>query len=210
MHSPTPEPQHQAEHETSRPTEKKELLTDERARGQWQTRYPLRAWTQVVVELSYLVLVVAIALSLLHQIAVATHAVNGPGLWPKVFDGASRHTLALGAVALGGACGGSVFALKWLYHSVAHGWWNCDRVVWRFVVPLLSALLALFTALMIGSGLIPIFSSRIIDGPRIGVAYGFFVGLFSDNLIAALQKLANQTLGTLGRVETGQGRKPDS
>ena len=210
MHSPRPEPQGQAEQKDPRPTEKEEPLTDERTRGQWQTRYPARAWIQVVLELGYLVFIVAIALSLLHQIAVSTHAVNGPGLWPKVFEGASRRTLALGAVALGGACGGSVFALKWLYHSVAHGWWNCDRVVWRFVVPLLSALLALFTALMIGSGLIPIFSNRIIDGPRIGVAYGFFVGLFSDNLIAALQKVANQTLGTLGRVEVGQGRKPEA
>ena len=210
MLSPTPEPQGEAEHKDPRSTEKKETLTDERARGQWQTRYPMRAWIQVVLELSYLVFVVAIALSLLYQIAVSTHAVNGPGLWPKAFNGVSRHTLALGAIALGGVCGGSVFALKWLYHSVAHGWWNCDRVVWRFVVPLLSALLALFTALMIGSGLIPIFNSRIIEGPRIGMAYGFFVGLFSDNLIAALQKLANQTLGTLGRVEVGQSRKPDS
>ncbi len=166
---------------------------------------------QITVELGYLVVGLAIALSLLYQIAVSAHAVNGPGLWPAAFDGASRHTLALGAVAVGGACGGFAFALKWLYHGVAYGWWNRDRIVWRFVVPLLSATLALFTALMIGTGLIPLFNANIAEGPRIGAAFGFFVGFFSDNLLAALQRLADQTLGTLGRVEGSQegGRSPD-
>lgn len=150
------------------------------------------------------------ALSLLYQIAVSTHSVNGPGLWPNAFLGASRHTLALGAVAVGGACGGFAFALKWLYHSVAYGWWNQDRLVWRLVVPMLSATLALFTALMIGSGLIPLFNAKIADGPRMGAAFGFFVGFFSDNLLAALQRVADQTLGTLGRVEVKQPKRPDS
>jgi hypothetical protein len=63
---------------------------------------------------------------------------------------------------------------------------------------------------MIGSGLVPIFTAKITEGPRIGAAYGFFVGFFSDNLLAALQKLANQTLGTLGRVEGRQDRRPDT
>lgn len=149
------------------------------------------------------------ALCLLYQIAVTAHAANGPSLWPGAFHGASRHTLALGSIATGGACGGFAFALKWLYHGVASGRWNQDRLVWRLVVPLLSATLALFTALMIGSGLIPIFSAKITEGPRIGAAYGFFVGFFSDNLLAALQKLANQILGTLGRVEGKPEGRPE-
>ncbi len=41
-----------------------------------------------------------------------------------------------------------------------------------------------------------------------GAAYGFFVGFFSDNLLAALQKLADQTLGTLRRVEGKHERRP--
>lgn len=184
-------------------------LTDDRAPGQWETRYPYTAWIQIAAELIYLLLGLTMALSLLYQIAVSTHAVNGPGLWPAAFRGASLHTLALGAVAVGGACGGFAFALKWLYHSVAYGWWNRDRLIWRFVVPVLSATLALFTALMIGSGLIPLFNAKIADGPRIGAAYGFFVGFFSDNLLAALQRLADQTLGTLGRVEGKQARRLD-
>ncbi len=210
MHSPTPPPEQEAElgQGDQQPASLDEHLTDDRAPGEWMTRYPASAWVQIVVELGYLIVGLTSALILLYQIAVAAHAVNGPSLWPRAFDGASRHTLALGAVAVGGACGGFAFALKWLYHGVAHGWWNRDRIVWRFVVPILSATLALFTAMMIGSGLIPIFSEKITDGPRMGAAYGFFVGFFSDNLLAALQKFADQTLGTLGRVEGKHERRP--
>lgn len=189
---------------SARPQGQEERLTDDRSPGQWETRYPRNAWIQIIIELVYLVSGLCLGLLFLYQIAIAAHAANGPSLWPKIFDGASRHTLALGSVAIGGACGGFAFALKWLYHSVAHGWWNRDRIVWRFVVPLLSGTLALFTALMIGSGFIPIFSSKITEGPRMGAAYGFFVGFFSDNLLAALQKFADQTLGTLGRIEKKQ------
>ena len=32
--------------------------------------------------------------------------------------------------------GGSTFATKWLYHSVAKAEWNRDRIVWRFVAPI--------------------------------------------------------------------------
>ena len=211
MHSPTisAEPANSSKPTIPSLSSKDEHLTDDRPPGDWRTRYPWKAWTQIAVEFLYLLIGLGLALSLLYQIAISAHAVNGPGLWPRAFTGASRHTLALGAVAVGGACGGFAFALKWLYHGVAYGRWNSDRLVWRLVVPLLSGTLALFTALMVGSGFIPIFSAKITDGPRIGAAYGFFVGFFSDNLLAALQRLADQTLGTLGHVESGRERRPE-
>ena len=205
MPSPTPRP----EPPDPQPP-RGEHLTDDWFPGQWKTRYPWGAWVQISLELAYLIGGLATALSLLYQIAVSAHAVNGPGLWPQSFQGASRHTLALGAVAVGGACGGFAFALKWLYHGVAYGKWNSDRLIWRLVVPVLSATLALFTALMIGSSLIPLFNAKIAEGPRIGAAYGFFVGFFSDNLLAALQRLADQTLGTLGQADNKQGKRPEA
>lgn len=183
----------------------KQPLTDDRRKGDWKTRYSWPAWLQIIVELVYLVFGLAIGLAILYQLGAANHASNGPKLHPDLFVGLSRGTRSLAAVAVGGACGGFAFALKWLYHGVAHGWWNQDRIVWRFVVPLLSGTLAFFTALMIGSGIIPVFSTKITEGPRIGAAFGFFIGFFTDNLLALLQKFANQTLGTLGRIEL----KPD-
>ena len=205
----TPEDQSETDPNDASPTQDKQPLTDDRARGTWQSRYPGKAQLQIAVEGIYLVVGLIACLTLLYQVAAVAHAVNGPKLHPNLFVGFSRGTLSLAAVAIGGACGGFAFALKWLYHGVAHGWWNQDRLVWRIVVPLLAGTLAMFTGLMISSGLIPIFSSRITAGPRIGAAFGFFVGFFSDNLLALLQKLANQTLGTLGRIEIKSERRPE-
>lgn len=183
---------------------KDEDLTDERKQGDWKTRYSIGAWVQIAIESAVLFIGLLGCLFLFYEIAASRHVVEDFEIGPKLFEGTSHHALALEAVAIGGACGGFAFALKWLYHGVAHGWWNSDRIVWRFVVPLLSATLALFTALMIGSGIIPIFSVKITDGPRAGAAYGFFVGFFSDNLVGALQRLANHTLGKIGRTEDRQ------
>ncbi len=59
---------------------------------------------------------------------------------------------------------------------------------------------------MIGSGLIPIFSRTVFDNWRVGAAFGFFVGFFSDNLVASLQRVATNTLGTSERPnKSGRG-----
>jgi len=72
-------------------------------------------------------------------------------------------------------------------------------VVWRVVVPPLSSVLAVFAGLMIVSGLIPFLSKTPFENPATGAAFGFFVGLFSDNLLAALQKLAYRIFGTVDK-----------
>jgi hypothetical protein len=106
-------------------------------------------------------------------------------------------------VGFGGVCGGGCFALKWLYHGVAYGKWHRDRIVWRLVVPVLSGVIALFTGLMVASGFLPILNKTVLEGPKIGAAFGFFIGFFSDNLIAGLQRLANQFFGTLENPKRG-------
>jgi hypothetical protein len=66
--------------------------------------------------------------------------------------------------------------------------------------------LAVFTALMIISGIVPFLNRTSLAGPASGAALGFFVGLFSDNLLAALQKVAFRVFGTVderGHPQTG-------
>jgi hypothetical protein len=104
------------------------------------------------------------------------------------------------AAALAGACGGAASSLKWLYHSVAKQQWHRDRIIWRIVVPPLSAVLSVFAGLMIVSGLIPFFSRTPFFNPATGAAFGFFVGMFSDNLLASLQKLAFRIFGTVDKA----------
>jgi hypothetical protein len=100
-------------------------------------------------------------------------------------------------IALSGICGGCSSALKWLYHSVAKQRWHRDRIVWRLTVPVLSGTLAVFTGMMIVSGLVPFLARSWLTGLTAAAAFGFFVGLFSDNLLAALEKVAFNIFGTM-------------
>lgn len=131
-----------------------------------------------------------------------------PGTWLGI-SGLSPEMAIWGSAMLGGLCGGCAFALKWLYHGVANGKWHQDRTVWRVVVPILAAVLAVFTTLMVGSGVIPIFSRTVFDSWKAGAAFGFFIGFFSDNLIASLQRFAKQTLGTLESHKRDQSEQKD-
>jgi hypothetical protein len=115
---------------------------------------------------------------------------------------ASMSLVAWASMTCAGACGGCTFSLKWLYHTVAKKRWHRDRLVWRIVVPVLSAMLAVFSGLMIVSGLVPFLARAPLMVPATAAGYGFFVGYFSDNVLAALQRLALHIFGTVDRPGT--------
>jgi hypothetical protein len=179
-----------------------EELTDGRPHWQWRSKYAFGAWISIAIEGAYLVVVPAVALACLVHVTIALLAPASAAaqFWIGTY-GVPPDVLLWATVALGGACGGCAFALKWLYHGVAHGKWHRDRLVWRLVVPILSGVLALFASLMVGSGILPVFDRDMLNGPKVGAAFGFFVGFFSDNLLAGLQRLATQVLGTLEKQE---------
>jgi fructose-specific phosphotransferase system IIC component len=102
-------------------------------------------------------------------------------------------------VALSGVVGGTAFALKWLYHSVAKWLWNSDRILWRLIVPHLSGMLALFVAAMITSGIVSVFNAEFFSNFYGALGGGFFIGYFSDNVLAALQNLAVKWFGTVDK-----------
>lgn len=174
-------------------------LTDGRQAGNYYSRYGWSAWLQICIELSYLVSV--IVGSSICMIWLARAVVVGPSdyFFPNVFGTLPTNMplLVWTATALAGACGGAVSSLKWLFHSVAKGMWNRDRIIWRFVVPLLSSVLSIFAGLMVISEVFRIFNQTLFESPATGAAFGFFVGLFSDNVLASLQKLAFRVFGTV-------------
>lgn len=102
------------------------------------------------------------------------------------------------SVALSGVVGGTAFALKWHYHSVAKDMWNHDRIIWRIVVPILSGVFAVFVGFMVTSGIVPFLSTNAFDHFYKSLGGGFFIGYFSDNVLAKLQRLANQWFGLAG------------
>ena len=176
-------------------------LVDGRSAGDFESRYSKSAWLQISLELVYLLLVLFGTIILLIWMARAVVLNLHDGFYLAVFGSspANIQLVVWAAAGLSGAAGGAAFALKWLYHSVAKQNWHRDRVVWRIVVPPVSAVLSVYTGLMIVSGLLPFVSHASLSNPVASAAFGFFIGYFSDHLLASLQKFAYRIFGTINQ-----------
>jgi hypothetical protein len=182
-------------------------LTDGRGEGTYATAYGFSAWAQILLELIYLTAALLGGLAGLFLLAKYAVYKQTSGL---VFEalGAAEQSKVLqlySAIALSGVCGGCRSSLKWLYHSVAKQRWHRDRLIWRLIVPILSGVLAMFTGMMVISGLVPFLARSWLAGLTAASAFGFFVGLFSDNLLAALEKVAFSLFGTMNDRFQKQG-----
>jgi hypothetical protein len=113
-------------------------------------------------------------------------------------------------VGLSGVVGGSCFALKWLYHSVAKGLWNRDRVLWRLIVPILSGTVSVFVSMLVASGILSLIDTRFFSNFYGAIGIGWLVGYFSDNVLASLQKLAHKWFGTVDEPKGNAGTTPES
>jgi len=171
---------------TTETTNKKDRKTptDDRKLGEWKTRYPeLEAQKKINWEKRYIIILMLTMafFGIIMGIQCKCHYINNSFALSSKF-----HSFYFAWV--GGTFGGIVFAGKWLYHSVASGFWNEDRRLWRILTPHLSGILALF--------IVVIFSSDIFQDHQTfsifkSCGIGFLVGYFSDNAIGKLSELAN-------------------
>jgi hypothetical protein len=166
-------------------------LTDGRTEGEWQGRYPRRVWVQVSIEAIYLFAIICACPVLLFLFWRGS--VQG---WLDV-RGADSDLLQREAYAwIAGMLGGVLFTAKWLYKSVAHGWWNVDRIVWRFLTPHISGALAFALLTFLQSGLLGFFDEDSFKEARFIIAVGFLAGYFSDNAVGALSRVAGHIFGS--------------
>ena len=178
-------------------------FTDGRAKGDFRSYYSSWAWLQIAGEGICLLTIAAIAavhilgLTLNSSFVVAEITRIVPLMTPV--DGCRGNVRLWLVVFCSGVLGATTFSFKWLYHGVALQEWHRDRIVWRLIVPLQGGLLAVFTACMIIAGIVPLLSKETFQRLATAAGYGFLVGLFADNFLAALQRLAQRLLGTLGR-----------
>jgi len=173
--------------------------TDGRKDSDWQSRYSGSAWTQILLELIYLILLLAALSSTLCYVGYAITISDKKS--QVVFLGViginiHRELIQWLIVTLAGSVGGVIFDLKWLYHSVAKGLWTRDRVLWRILVPVISGVVSVFLAFIIVSGLLPFVKNETFRTTYFGLGFGFMFGYFSDNVIAALQNFAKKYIGT--------------
>ncbi len=191
-----------------------QMKLDHRAVGDWASRYARSAWIQIAIELGYLGIVLLSCAAVLVWIgyevgppaSLDARAISFFGIqfeYPR-----DRTFLLWLSVGLSGVVGGSCFALKWLYHSVAKGEWNRDRILWRIIVPPLSGTVAVFVSMMAASGAIALIDSRFFSGFYGAIGAGWLIGYFSDNALAALQKLAHRWFGTVDEAKGSSGTTP--
>lgn len=172
--------------------------TDGRSPLDWRSKYPADARKQIRFEATYLA---ALLLLLPALIIVLLSGIETP--WLPLDCRASGEGCKYLLAFLGGAMGGSLFATKWLYHSVAKRIWHIDRRLWRLFTPVLSAGLAFGTTLLIKANVISIFSQQALDSPQAILAISFLIGYFSDNATAKLTEVAETVFGA-----TGERRQP--
>lgn len=105
--------------------------------------------------------------------------------------------------------GGTLFDIKWLYHSVARQIWHMDRRLWRFFTPHISGGLAFIVLTLISSGLLRVFDQHAIESPSLVLGMTFLVGYFSDSTVAKLAEIADTIFGTT-RSTKKQDEQPDA
>jgi hypothetical protein len=174
--------------------------TDDRPLGDWKTRYSdpsaIRAIrlesTYVWVAFSFAVIAI-LAVSVQSAYRIVPTDKSG---WESI----SPFLLAF----LGGVLGGTLFAMKWLYHSVAKGLWNRDRRLWRLFTPALSGGAGLTIILLCASGVIPLFGPTLVHTNAGALGLSVVFGYFSDRAFSSLERLAEDNLGPFKRKN---GRK---
>lgn len=166
-------------------------LTDDRKENEWKSRYrEKRAIVQIACESVYLgalIIATAVALILIWR--------GTPRSWLDV-SAARYDTFRIYSFAwISGTLGGTLFAVKWLYHSLAKGFWNADRLAWRLFTPHLSGGFSFGLLALATSGVFEILNRELLRSSPAVVGIGFLLGYFSDYTVARLYKVAVDLLG---------------
>jgi hypothetical protein len=163
--------------------------TDGRKLYEWESRWPKPARQCMQREFVYLIFIlVGPCVALALHISKVLHM-------PLEILG-----------ALAGISGGSAFAIKWFYHSIAKGLWHLDRCYWRIITPIVSGVIAFFSAILVRSDMLNIFNLNTFEKPLNIIILGFVAGYFSDSAIAKFAEVAASLFGQTSSIKKGSDR----
>lgn len=166
--------------------------SDGRSRWEWESRYPDEAREKIRFEACYCLVLLFFAPAIL----VITLSTPFKIILPMTVD--ARNTFQVLITAwLGGTLGGTVYAMKWLYHTVGKGWWHMDRRLWRLLTPHVSAGVSFSFIALASSELFEILSYTGLESFYTLLGISFLLGYFSDTAIAKLAEIAGVLFGTV-------------
>lgn len=169
---------------------------DGRDIGKWQTEYPAEARKEIKVEAYYTgVCAVVYFLAVVISLWISDKFPNGDAKITPDFHGLSSNFLGYLCAIFGGGLGGSLYAVKWMYHVVARRSWHQDRRLWRIFTPHISAALALIVVLVASSDTLAVFDANLIQNHEQILVMAILAGLFSDKALAKLSEVANTLFG---------------
>ncbi len=172
-------------------------ITDGREPGNWKTRYSdNQAKREIRKESIFLILLLIICFAMVILILC--------NVFQRPFGFSESQSLLFNqylGILSAGIIGGTLYALKWLIHTVGHGVWNEDRKLWRYITPFTSGVLSTFVMLIISSGLFGLFSTSLIENTPMIFSLAFLTGYFSDQMVSRLQVLFENIFG---RVENNK------
>jgi len=168
--------------------------TDGRAVGSWESRYDAEPTKHIKSEGRYLLIVFVVCIVLL----CLAHSGSFTHLVKNHIDASVMKEFNIQLTSfVCGTFGGTLFSLKWLYHSVANGMWNRDRRLWRYLTPLLSGGLAWIIFVVISSGLFGFVNILEFQKVKLVMAVSFIAGYFSDSAVAKLTEIAQSVFGKI-------------
>ena len=132
---------------------------------------------------------------LVMPIAILILWLDYPKYWFELSDEKYERVLRYGLAWLSGTLGGTLFDVKWLYHSVARQIWHLDRRLWRLFTPHISGGLAFAIIALISSGIFRIFDRQAVESLSLVVGVSFLGGYFSDSAVAKLTEIAQTLFG---------------
>ena len=179
--------------------------TDGREPLDWKSKYDDRdAQKAIRMEAFYLGFLLAIC-----PLLLVVFWLDYPQKWFAIPDTKYPAVWRYSVAWLGGMLGGTLFDIKWLYHSVAHRVWHLDRRLWRVFTPHISGGLAFAVTALVTSGIVRLFDGSALQSGSVIVSMAFLVGYFSDSAIAKLSEIA-ETLFGASRSKAPLPKPPDS
>ena len=160
--------------------------TDEREQGDWKSRYSgKKVRITQILEAAYLLILVILSF--------VTLLLNHIGIFERWFDIPEIKQFYFSRIFICVVCGllgGTIFDMKWFYKSIAHGFWNIDRIYWRLFTPIISMSFAFGMACILSNNI-------VIYGNGFSAAtIGFLAGYFSDEAVGKMAEVAKVLFNT--------------